>query len=223
MMKFLLAVRAIIAGFVGLLIVFITPASATTVLLEVDLSVTNQITITATDGASAATVSGSDGLGVLLAGIFGAPLPEIDDFLVTGNLTSAQDTSDGSPNLFVSDGGPGLNIFSFTDDPSFSFIAGETAFTGSATFNIGNDVFLNLLAGPGFGNIFAPADGNSDIPSATLIGQFNVLGVGGVPPSEVPLPAAAWMFIAGVGGLRAMRRKGSAHNAYHRSPNLNLR
>ena len=34
-----------------------------------------------------------------------------------------------------------------------------------------------------------------------------------VPTNEVPLPAAAWVFLAGLGGLRAMRRKGSAHNA----------
>lgn len=52
----------------------------------------------------------------------------------------------------------------------------------------------------GFGNIFTPADDDSDISSATSISEFQVVGV---PPSEVPLPAAARIFIT---GLRRKRR-----------------
>ena len=42
----------------------------------------------------------------------------------------------------------------------------------------------------------------------TVFASFTEQGV-----SEVPLPAAAWMFLAGLGGLSAARRKKRAKNS----------
>ena len=103
--------------------------------LIVDLSVPDEVTISATDGISAATVSGSDTTGFYLDAIYNGG-SGITDSLVSGDLTSANNTSDGSPLLFRLLDDPGLNVFSYTDDPDSTFTSGSLAFTGSATWTI---------------------------------------------------------------------------------------
>jgi hypothetical protein len=49
-----------------------------------------------------------------------------------------------------------------------------------------------------------PADGN--VPGISHLTIYT----GGEPPSVIPLPAAGWLLLAGVGGLAAMRRKKAA-------------
>lgn len=167
-------------------------------LLVVDLSVENQITITATSGVSAATISGGDATGVLLAGIFNAASANaISDSLVSGNITNVGNPSDGTPDLFysTSGGGQGLNLWSWSSDFTVNFTAGQQAFTGSGTWNISAGFYADLLAGNTSGTIYFPADTDDDIAGATAIGTWNV----------IPAPASAALL--GLGGLAATRRR----------------
>lgn len=45
------------------------------------------------------------------------------------------------------------------------------------------------------------------VSEAILIASYSLLDDGGENPSPVPLPAAGWMLIAGVGGLAALKRR----------------
>lgn len=173
-----------------------TTASAD-VLLSVDLTVVDQITITATNGLSSATVSGSDGIGVYLADIFSSlSSGAISETLVSGDLVAAGDSSDGTPNLFTSFAGSfGLNFWSWTNDDPTDFVAGTVAFTGSATWDLDAGDYAELLAGNSFGDLYAFADNDDDIPSATVIGQWSV----------VPAPSSAALL--GLGGMLVARRR----------------
>ena len=169
-----------------------TVASAD-VLLNVDLSVANTITITATGGLSAADVSGSDGIGVLLENFFNDASFTSADTFVSGDLTAANDSSDGTPDLFSSSTSFGLNFWSWTNDSPSTFTAGALAFSGSATWSIDAANYTAMLAGNLSGDIGAYADTDDD--SSTIIGTWNV----------VPAPSA--MALLGLGGIVAGRRR----------------
>ena len=167
------------------------------VLMNVDLSVVDQITITATDAASSADASGSDSTGVLLANFFNSAGPGIFS-TGTGDLTAAGDSSDGTPGLFnsaftPSGGSFGLNFWTWTDDASAGFTNGSQAFSGSATWDIDSDDYAAALAGNTFGDIIAFADTDDD--QGVVIGQWNV----------IPAPSA--MALLGLGGIVAGRRR----------------
>lgn len=184
------------------LTVFSVSANAA-VVLTVDLTVLNQITITATDGASSVTTSGSDTTGVYLTSIFDSPFPTgIIDTLISGDLTSAANGSDGTPAIFTSGftPGDGLNIWSYTDDPTSDFIAGEIAFSGSATWEIGADAYASLLAGPAGGDVYAFADDDGDLAGAMIIGEWE-------RATPIPVPAAVWLLGSALLGLRAFSVK----------------
>lgn len=145
-------------------------------LLIVDLTVPNQVTISATDGLSAATVDGSSVTGFYLADFYAADGDFLNETLVSGDLTSAANPSDGTPNLFR--GGntdPGLNIFSFSTDGTVSFTAGSTAFAGSGTWDLEEADYNDMLGAPMSGDIYFPADTVDDIPDAVLLGQYTVI------------------------------------------------
>jgi MYXO-CTERM domain-containing protein len=184
----------------GALALFTVASSAQAeVILEVDLSVVDQITINSTTGLSAATVSGSDTTGFYLEGIFGPGGGGISESLVAGDLTSFLNTSDGGPDLFSID--EGLNVFSYTADPSSDFVAGTQALSGSATWTISAANYADLLDGLSGGSVWAMADDFSDIPagggSASLIGEYIVV---------TPAPGAlAMLGLAGLVGIRRRR------------------
>ncbi|MEL7484061.1 MAG: PEP-CTERM sorting domain-containing protein [Planctomycetota bacterium] len=168
-------------------------------LLIVDLSVANEVTITATSGASAETISGSDSTGVLLADFFNTAGPGIFS-TGTGDLTSALNTSDGTPGLFNSSFTPsatsgsfGLNFWTYTDDATSDFVAGSQAFSGSATWTIDADDYAAALAGNASGDIIAFADTDDDV--GVVIGTWNL----------IPAPSSAALL--GLGGLAAARRR----------------
>lgn len=178
--------------------------SAQAVLLEVDLGVENQITITATSGLSSATVSGSDTTGIYLDDFFGAIQSGISHTLVSGDLTSANQTSDGSPDLFASSfsSGVGLNVWSFTDDSPTMFTVGSLAFTGQATWTVDAgayaNAFNNVASG---GDIYFPADTFDDLSGATVIGQWTRAG------SSVPeYSSSLTLFALGLFGLGFFRK-----------------
>lgn len=177
-------------------------AGTSDVLLEVDTSVADQVTITATSGLAAIDGSGGDITGVLLAGLLDGTAPDgaPDTNLLAGaDLTTANETSDGTPDLFIGGGGTdtGLNIWTFTDITTFSFTAGSQAFSGSATWDLDTGAYAAIAAPGASGDIYFPADDSGDIPGATgVVGRWVV----------VPAPGAmALLGLAGVAGVRRRR------------------
>lgn len=182
------------ASFATVSVAMITAGAQADNLLDIDLSVVDQITITATSGLSAVSASGSNFTGVFMDGIFGAN-SSISATLVSGNLTSANNPSDNTPSLFSSSSDNGLNMWSFSSDSTVSFTAGSQAFAGSATWNIDSAAYALLLSGNSSGNIYFPADDASDIPGAQALGTYNVI------------PAPGSLALLGLGGLACTRRR----------------
>ena len=168
------------------------------VLLVVDLSVPNQITINATDGNSAATISGSDTTGVYFNNFYGAAGGPLADVFVSGDITNVANPSDGSPELFRGGGGSdtGLNLWSWSSDITVDFTAGSQAFTGTGTWSLSAAGVREMLAGNTSGELYFPADTFDDVAAATLIGSYRVI---------VPAPGAASLL--GLGFAAAMRRR----------------
>lgn len=168
------------------------------VLLNVDLSVVDQITITATGGVSSADASTSNFTGVLLDGIFGETAA-LTSSLVSGDLVSANQSSDMTPAIFRAGGGTdaGLNIWTIVDGGgSITFTNGSAAFSGSATWNIATFAYTSLLNGATSGAIYSGADDTGDIAGGAIsIGTYRV----------VPTPSSAALL--GLGGLMVARRR----------------
>ena len=171
-------------------------AQQLSVLLEVDLSVENQVTITATDGVSAATITGSSTVGFYLDNAIDGSAG-IGDTLVSGDLTSASELSDGTPDLFNGFGdGSGLNVFSYADGgASSNFTAGEIAFSGSGTWDISAAAYASFAAPGTTGLIYFPADDDGDLAGAEILGELII----------VPAPVAGALLA--MGGLVAVRRR----------------
>lgn len=177
-----------------------TAAQADVVLL-VDLSTPDQITISAAPGGlSAVSASGSNTTGVYLAGILGStggPTGTTIGTLVgTADLSTFNNPPDGTPSLYRSSGtDTGLNFWSFSTSSTVTFTAGSQAFAGSATWAVDPALYALLLSGATSGNVYFPADDPADLPTAQVIGQYQV----------VPAPSA--LALLGLGGLVATRRR----------------
>lgn len=175
-----------------------TAAQAEVVLL-VDLTTPNQITINATPGLSAVTASGSNTTGFYLAGMFGgtgSTTGTIGTQMGTANLSTFNNASDGTPLLYrASATDPGLNLWSFSTSSTVSFTAGTQAFAGSATWSLDAATYSLLVDGATSGNVYFPADDLTDLPTAQIIGQYSV----------IPAPGA--LALLGLGGLAAVRRR----------------
>lgn len=171
-------------------------ASAQSHLLEIDLTVVDQITITATNGLAANSASGSDLTGFLMADFYGAAGGAgLLNTLVAGDLTQANNDSDGSPSLFRGAVDSGLNIWSMSNDDPITFTAGSLAFTGSATWDLDPAAYADMIAGNLSGDIYAGSDTDDDIPGATFVGTWNVI------------PAPSSLALLGLGGIIAGRRR----------------
>lgn len=148
--------------------------SAQEVLVTVDLSVENEITLTATDGLAFADRSGSTFTGFLLADFFPGNGPGFVDSLGgVGDLCTANDVSDGSPGIFNSAGNDGLNVWAYAAGDS-SFTAGSLGCTGSATWTLDPDDYAAALKSNATGEVFFPADTDDDIGAATLVGAWEL-------------------------------------------------
>ena len=167
-------------------------------LLLIDLSVPNQITIMATSGLSAATISGGDTTGVYMENFYQAAGGALNETLVSGNLTNVGSPSDNSPDLFRAGSGSdtGLNIWSWSPDVTVTFTAGTQAFSGSGTWTLEADDYADMLNNNPVGNLYFPADDAGDLSTATLIGTYRV----------IPAPGAATLLGLGL-GLGAVRRR----------------
>ena len=168
-------------------------------LLIIDLSVTDEITVTATDGLSESTVSGGDTTGIYLADFFTADGEELISSSGTGDFTNFLNPSDGSPGIFRAGTGTdtGLNFWTWSSDSTVDFTAGVQAFTGSATFSLTPAQYADMLAANPTGDIFFPADGGGDLPQPFL-GTYSV---------SVPAPGAVAIMGLGVGAGAARRRR----------------
>jgi len=85
-------------------VAMMTTAAQADVLLDVDLSVPNQLTVTATTGLSAVTTSGGDATGVYFADFYsiaGTAIFGNDSPVVSADLTNAANPSNGSPLLKI--------------------------------------------------------------------------------------------------------------------------
>lgn len=168
----------------GAAVAMLAAGAQAEVLFDIDLSVVNQITITATSGASAVTASGSDTTGVYMENFYSGAGSSLSATLVSGNLTNAENPSDLSPSLFRGGAGsdPGLNVWSFSSDSTVTFTAGSLAFVGSATWDVSAAAYADMLAGNSSGDIYFPADTFDDLPSAQVLGQYRVVPTAGVLP-----------------------------------------
>jgi hypothetical protein len=169
-------------------------------LLIVDLSVVNQVTLTATSGASAITASGGDSIGVYLDNFYGGAGDSLSATLISGDLTDTGSPSDGTPSLFRGGAGSdsGLNFWSWSSDSTVNFTAGQQAFVGSATWSLDANEYADMLAGSSSGNIYFPADTFDDIAGAGVLGTYRVI---------VPAPAALPMLGLGLGAAALRRRR----------------
>ncbi len=164
-------------------------------LLIIDLTVANEISISATGNAASASASGSTFTGFYLENFYGSTVGDALNESTTGDFTTAANPSDGTPGIFRGAGNAGLNFWTFSTDFTYTITAGSPAFTGSATWSISASQYADMLAGNVSGDIYAPADTDDDIAGATLIGQYRV----------IPAPSA--MALLGLGGLVAGRRR----------------
>jgi len=166
------------------------------VLLSIDLSVTDQITITATDGLSAASATASNFTGYLMADFFNDAAATPADTSVSGDLSTAANASDASADIFSGGTSFGFNVWSFSSDSDVSVTAGEIAFAGSTTWTVDAIDYADMLAGNTSGDIYFGADTDDDIAGgATFIGTWNVV------------PAPSSLALIGLGGLVAGRRR----------------
>ncbi len=170
------------------------------VLLSVDLTVENQITITATNGLSASTVSGNVLIGAYLDNFYNAPGVDLGGMLVASDFSNAENPTDNSANLFRGGFGmdPGLNLWAWSDDINVSFTANAQAFVGSATWNLLPTEYADMLAGNTSGNIYFPADTVDDIASAAFLGTYNVI---------VPTPGTITLLALSIGCQMRRRRR----------------
>ncbi len=182
---------------VGVAVALLTTGAYADDLLIVDLTVTDEVTITATDGLSAVTASGSNFTGFYFENFYGGSGGPLSGALVFGDLTTAENPSDGSPSIFRGGSGtdPGLNVWSFSTDGTVTFTAGSLAFVGSATWGLDPEEYADMLAGSTSGNLYFPADTEDDIAGADLLGTYTVI------------PEPATLSLLGLGLALGLRRR----------------
>lgn len=184
-------------------IALINPAHAG-VLIELDLSVTNQLTLTATTETAIGTATGPTLKGIVLEGT---------GSVASGLLGGASDTFGfNSTGAFVQvetsglldSGVYSLNLYesSFTDNVSTSITSGEQAFVGTTTMPLDATSYNNLLNGPSSGKIYAFDDGATTFATnGTYIGEW-------AKASTVPEPSTAIaMGLLGILGFAGNRRR----------------
>jgi len=183
------------ATIAGLAAAATTMSASADLLLSVDLSVANEMTISSVVGNSSASATASNFTGFLLAGFLntaGAG-PAIADGV--GNLSTANNASDFGPSIFNGGFDFGINVWNFSTDTTVSVTAGSQAFDGSATWAVDAGVYAALMAGNLSGDIIFDADTDDDL--GTNIGTWEV--------KVIPAPGS--LALLGLGGIAAGRRR----------------
>lgn len=182
---------------ISILILLCASQLQAAVLLTVDFSTEDRITIAATDGLSAATNSTRDYVGIYLHDFFGVSGTNVSASFVSGNLSSALNAPAASSSLQNSSGSdPGLNFYNFSLSGTIDFVANIQAFAGSSTWNISAVSYQQALTGPVSGAIYAGIDSLSGVPG-TEIGTWQKL-IAESETGNVPSPGNLLLMIFGL-------------------------
>jgi hypothetical protein len=194
-------IKATIAG----LMLSVTSVASAGLILKVDLSIENTITIISTSETSLITMSGNYNDGFYLADFF---LTGLDEFQIesTGTLTSANEGSADTPELWSESGDTGLNIFSYLDfqltsNSTSSFTIGSRAFSGQTSWAVSSDIYRDVLNGVRGGNVYFPADEVGEISPELVLGAWQVTAL------PVPEPPTLVIFALGMIGSASRRFK----------------
>ena len=174
------------------------------VLIELDLSVTNQLTLTATTGTALASVTGTTGTGIVLDGTGQLTVTYVGDASDTFGVKSTGAFTN-TPELFpiLNDSGVySINLYEGNDGTETSINEGQQAFVGTTTITLGATEYANLLNAPNSGKIYA-FDDTPNYQSSTYIGDWAKASSGTVPE---PSTAIA-MGLLGVLGFAGNRRR----------------
>jgi hypothetical protein len=193
-------------GHCFLVCVLMVSAAQAAVVLQLDLSTVNQVTISATSGFSLVSQSGSDSDGVYLKDVFA---PGGSNFnIVAGSGSSLvyfNGTSNESQYIYRDTNDPGLNIYGMENFVLSSFTSGVQAFKGSSTWSLTAQQYSVFLQAPTSGDVYAFAylvnqlDGGPQV-----IGQYSF-----VSSAAVPEPTSMAIFGLGALGMayRARRKR----------------
>jgi hypothetical protein len=174
-------------------------AAKADVVLLVDLSVANQVTVIATPGLSAVTRTGSTATGFYLQNFFNSLTTGAVTSAGVGNISTFLQAPDLSPLAFRNTStAPGFNIFSYSAVGTTGVTAGIQAFQGSATFTLSPAAYglaLTALGASVDRNVFFPADRLSNMSAGAIVGTWQV----------VPEPSTVAFCLVGAGGLLVAR------------------
>ncbi|MGC6445961.1 MAG: PEP-CTERM sorting domain-containing protein [Rubripirellula sp.] len=185
-------------------VALINPAYAG-VLIEFDLSVTNQLTLTATTGTALASATGNTGTGIVLEGTGELTGDSLGDDSDTFGFQSTGALSRVKLNRINASGVYSIDLFEqlFSDSINTSITQGQQAFVGTSTITLDATEYANLLNAPNSGKIYAFADSPSYATVGTYIGDWAKASSGTVPE---PSTAIA-MGLLGVLGFAGNRRR----------------
>ena len=187
------------------------------VLIEFEVSVTKQLTITATTGTAEASVTGRTGTGIALEGtgeLISAPVVDAASF---GFKATGSFTKDLKLSPINASGVYSISLYE-TNAPSTetSINEGQQAFVGTTTITLGATEYANLLNAPNSGKIYAFADTPSYATNGTHVGDWAKASSGTVPE---PSTAIA-MGLLGVLGFAVIEDEDSVLQRLKRSVQL---
>jgi hypothetical protein len=138
-------------------------------LLHVDLSVVNQLTIRATTGLSAVTASVDDDTGFTLLDF---TYQNISASGTGSTLVDYNGTSDGSVSISSADGF--MNLYKMATSDPLQFTAGSQAFTGEATWTLTSSHYATWLNGPSSGDIVLADAFYVPLEGAPVVGTWSL-------------------------------------------------
>ena len=186
-------------------IAVINPAHAG-VLLEFDLSVTNQLIIRATTGTALASVTGRTGTGIVLEGT-GQLNTSVGDASDTfGYKSTGAFTNQLKLNPINASGVYSINLYEINAaTTNTSITQGQQAFVGTTTIkSLDATEYANLLNAPNSGKIYAFADTPSYATVGTYIGDWAKASSGAVPEPSTAI-AMGLLSVLGFAGNRRRR------------------
>ena len=188
-------------------IAVINPAHAG-IVVEFDLSVTNQLTLTATTVTALASTTGNTGVGIILEGT-----GEVESFALGGTSDTFGYKATGAftnqlkLHPINASGVWSINLYEInaaTTDTSIT--QGQQAFVGTTTITLDATEYANLLNAPNSGKIYAFADTPSYATQGTYIGDWAKASSGTVPEPSTGI-ALGLLGVLGFTGNRRRRRQ----------------
>ena len=207
---------AIVIFLASLMTILASMANANAVPIQLDFSVENN---SGEPGADAIVPAGTPIIGNILFDVSaGTPADIFSLPVISGELTF---NNGGMQSIIIDDAfisGATVGLTSSFLTVGLSFEMEQFGLTGlSVVFEILENPFSSTME---LSDILLTQATVTElilsVPNASGVGPafFNgnptsTFSLGVVPPAEVPLPAAAWMFLVGVGGLGAAKKRRS--------------